>query len=50
MVKLQKNSAQNTQPMLSKMAKDEKYIKALDLLTEHEKKALNDGLDRIYDL
>nr|DAQ78748.1 MAG TPA: hypothetical protein [Caudoviricetes sp.] len=36
--------------MLSKMAKDEKYIKALDLLTEHEKKALNDGWDRIYDL
>lgn len=32
------------------MANNEQYKKALDLLTKHEKAAINSGCDRIYDL
>ena len=37
MVKLQRKSAQNTQPMLSKIAKDKDYLRAAEIIQRAEK-------------
>ena len=37
MVKLQRKSAQNTQPMLSKMAKDKDFLRAAEIIERAEK-------------
>ena len=37
MVKLQRKSAQSTQPMLSEMAKDKDYLRAAEVIQRAEK-------------
>ena len=37
MVKLQRKSARNTQPMLSEIAKDKEYLRAAEIIQRAEK-------------
>ena len=43
MVKLQRKSAQNTQPMLGEIAKDKEYLRAAEIIQRAERNGMRLG-------